>query len=80
MACGCPLVISDIPVFHEVCGDAGWYVNHTNQAEIMAAMLRLMEDKQAADSRKEEGIRRAKLFSRQQSVRLLEEEINAAGY
>ncbi len=80
MACGCPVVISDIPVFHEVCGDAGWYVNHTSQQDVMTTLLRLLQDKKAAESRKDEGIRRSKLFSRHLSVKQLEEEIKACGY
>jgi len=30
MSCGCPVLVSDIPVLHEVCGDAATYFDPYN--------------------------------------------------
>lgn len=39
LACGCPVIVSDIPSVHEVCGDAVEYVD-PNDIEAMAAGIR----------------------------------------
>jgi glycosyltransferase involved in cell wall biosynthesis len=38
MAHGCPLVLSDLPVLHETCGDAGFYVDPRNIPSILHGM------------------------------------------
>jgi len=38
MANNCPLILSDIPVFHETCGDAGRFVDPYDMASIVAGM------------------------------------------
>ena len=40
-AAGVPLVLSDIPLFHEVGGDAAVYFNHSDPAAFAAAVRRL---------------------------------------
>lgn len=44
MAVGLPVVVSDIPVFHEVVGDAGRYIDHTSTAAIADAITNLFAD------------------------------------
>src|SRR5439155_6239770 len=38
MSVGVPVVVSDIPVLREVCGDAAWYADPSNAESIAAAL------------------------------------------
>ena len=38
MSNGCPMILSDLPVLHETCGDAGLYVDPRNITSIMQGM------------------------------------------
>jgi glycosyltransferase involved in cell wall biosynthesis len=44
MAVGLPVVVSDIPVFHEVVGDAGIYVDHSSPRAIAESVAALRDD------------------------------------
>ena len=44
MACGTPVVASEIPVLREIGADAAVYVDPTNPEAIAAGLLRLLED------------------------------------
>ncbi len=46
MAMGCPVILSDIPVFHEIYGDAPCYVDPYNNREIGLAMQKIMTDRE----------------------------------
>lgn len=39
MACGCPVIASDIPICREVCGDAGTYVSPSDGRDFISKML-----------------------------------------
>lgn len=80
MACGCPLIISDLEVFHEVCGAVALYVNPKEKNEAAGAMLTVMQDHENVQQRRIQGTERAALFSRQQAAETLKKEIIAAGY
>ena len=41
---GTPLLLSDIPVYHEICGDAALYVNPNDTASISAGIRQIVED------------------------------------
>lgn len=43
--CGCPVLCSDIPVLHEVCGDSVMYCNPHDIQDIAEKMLNLAENK-----------------------------------
>jgi glycosyltransferase involved in cell wall biosynthesis len=60
---GCPVVASDIPSVRERCGDATQYCDPADVASIVAAVRRVLGDKQLANSLVEAGYRRAKQFS-----------------
>jgi glycosyltransferase involved in cell wall biosynthesis len=45
MACGCPVIVSDIPALRERCGDAAIYCDPYDIESIAAAVERLMDDK-----------------------------------
>jgi alpha-1,3-rhamnosyl/mannosyltransferase len=44
MACGTPVFVSDIPVMHEIAGDAGFYVDPHDVGNMSDGLLRLLSD------------------------------------
>ena len=67
MACGCPVVASDIPPLREVCMDAALYVNPYSDEEIAEAVLRITGDAGGDLKRRlvGSGYKRAGYFSRE---------------
>ena len=63
MACGCPVITSNVAACPEVAGDAALLVNPRSVDEIAAAMLRLSEDKDLRGSLRERGLARARRFT-----------------
>ncbi len=45
MATGCPMIVSDIPVFHEIAGDTAVYVPAGDPAALAQRMQRMVEDR-----------------------------------
>lgn len=45
VSCGAPVLVSDIPLFHEVLGEAAWYANPKNCVEIANGMQSMMDVK-----------------------------------
>ena len=46
MSCGCPVLVSDIPVLREVCGDAATYFDPYNPYDIRKAIKQFLETSQ----------------------------------
>ena len=44
MACGCPVIVSEIPALQERCGDAAIYCDPHDIASIMTAVTQMMDD------------------------------------
>ena len=44
MSHGCPMVLSDLPVLHETCGDAGFYADPRNITSITQGMEELVRN------------------------------------
>ncbi len=63
MACGCPCVLQDLPVFREVAGQAALFVDYEDADAGAEAMRRIAEDDGLASSLREAGIERARLYS-----------------
>jgi glycosyltransferase involved in cell wall biosynthesis len=63
MACGCPVVVSNVTSLPEVCGDAGFYVNPLDVESIAAGIEKVLRDGELRQSMIEKGLERAKLFS-----------------
>jgi glycosyltransferase involved in cell wall biosynthesis len=63
MACGCPVVVSNVASLPEVCGDAGFYVDPTDVSAIAEAMARVLEDTELRTRLIQRGLERANLFS-----------------
>jgi glycosyltransferase involved in cell wall biosynthesis len=63
MACGTPVVASDIDALREVAGDSALYAAPRDSAGFSRAIERFLEDDDARDFFREAGLRRAALFT-----------------
>jgi glycosyltransferase involved in cell wall biosynthesis len=63
MACGTPVITSNLSSLPEVAGDAAILINPYNTAEITAAMRMVASDAQLRSQLSQQGIARANLFS-----------------
>ncbi len=59
MACGAPVIASDIPIFHEIFEGAVLFVNPQKPNEIAETMQRIIEDRQLAATMREQGLKTA---------------------
>lgn len=73
----CPVVVSDIPAFREVCGEAALYFRPTDIQDMQNKMNRLMHDEALQKRLAEQGIEQAKRFSWEQSASTIKQLINA---
>lgn len=69
MACGCPVVCSNVTSLPEVAGDAACYFDPTSPEEIAECINRLWNDDGALNVMRDQGIKRAKLFSWEKTAR-----------
>ena len=63
MTFGCPVVVSDLPVMHERCGDAALYCDPHDIGSIVGAATRIIDDPALATSLADRGYARAKQFT-----------------
>jgi glycosyltransferase involved in cell wall biosynthesis len=63
MACGCPVVVSNVASLPEVCGNAAQYVDPDNIEGIAEGIHKVLTDEPLRQSMMEKGLERAKLFS-----------------
>jgi glycosyltransferase involved in cell wall biosynthesis len=63
MACGCPVVASDIVSLKERCGDAAVYCNPHSVDSITAAVERVMDDDALREALRTAGLKRAAKFT-----------------
>lgn len=63
MACGTPLIVSDIPAHREVIGDAGIFLSPSNPEAWVQALNKIVEDDGLKDSLVQKGFARVKMFS-----------------
>ena len=63
MACGCPAVVSDIPVFHEVGGDAVEYFESCAAESLAHKMSIVLEDSERRKRLQVSGLQRAGTFT-----------------
>jgi glycosyltransferase involved in cell wall biosynthesis len=69
MACGAPVVASNISSLPEVAGDAAILVNPKDVHQIALAMRQILEDAHLAQELRERGLRRAAQFTWEQTAR-----------
>jgi glycosyltransferase involved in cell wall biosynthesis len=63
LQCGAPLICSDLPVLHEVAGDAAIYASPRRPEEIARAMVDVISQPKIRDDLRSKGVARAALFS-----------------
>jgi glycosyltransferase involved in cell wall biosynthesis len=69
MACGTPVVTSNVSSLPEVAGEAALLVNPHNVEEIAGAMRRALEDADLAQALRQRGLDRARLFRWERTAR-----------
>lgn len=69
MACGMPVIASDIPAFREIYGDAAMPVNPQEPMEIADAMRIIIEDRALANQFRQRGFQKAAQLSWDESAR-----------
>jgi len=63
MACGAPVITSNIPAFREQVGDAGITVGLENKEDLVEAILRVLTDKELQKNMSNRSLKRSCLFS-----------------
>lgn len=63
MAAGTPTIASDIPVFHEVCGEASLFFNPDDAAELAAHLMTVLTDPTVSQHLVEKGTKNLERFS-----------------
>ncbi|MCD6518786.1 MAG: glycosyltransferase family 4 protein [Anaerolineae bacterium] len=69
MACGAPVVCSDMPLFHEVCGEAALFADPLSPEAIAEAVRGVLEKAALREALRRRGLERAKLFNWQETAR-----------
>jgi glycosyltransferase involved in cell wall biosynthesis len=69
MACGTPVVVSNVSSLPEVVGDAALLFNPENDEEITVALWRVLSDTALRDELRAKGLRRAGAFSWERAAR-----------
>ncbi|MGL5956904.1 MAG: glycosyltransferase family 4 protein, partial [Brevinema sp.] len=71
MACGCPLLLSDIPAYRETAGDAALYADPTNPYDIQEKMKEMINNEELRIDLIKKGRERLKNFSKEQTMQKL---------
>ena len=76
MACGCPVLVSDIPVLREVCGTAAQYFNPLDSNDILRTITQYLNDADVIKEKmRQQGFANVARFSWQQSAKNLIEKL-----
>ena len=72
MACGCPVLVSDIPVLREVCGEAARYFNPLEPREILYAITQYLNNADVIkETMRQKGYANVTRFSWEKSAELV---------
>ncbi len=72
MACGCPVLVSDIPVEREVCGDAALYFNPLDSKNILHTITQYLNDADVIKEKmRQKGYENVTRFSWERSAKVL---------
>jgi len=76
MACGCPVIVSDIASLPEVCGDAAVYIDPYDPNDIAEKIKLVVNDGDLREKMRLKGLEHAKMFTWQkcaaQTIRAIE--------
>ena len=75
MACGCPVITSNNSSLPEVVGDAGVMIDWDSDEQHIKAYEKYYFDKKFRDEMAEKGVKRSKLFSWKNTVKVMEEKM-----
>ena len=76
MACGCPVLVSDIPVLREVCGTAAQYFNPLDPDDILRTITQYLAQADVIKEKmRQQGFANVARFSWQQSAKNLIEKL-----
>ena len=76
MACGCPVLVSDIPVEREVCGDAALYFNPLEPENILQIITQYLNNEETLKEKmRQKGFENIRRFSWEKSAEKLMKEI-----
>lgn len=70
MACGAPVIASDIPVFHETLGEAALFFTPTDVNDLARTMVELLKNEEHRRSLSLAGVKQAAKFSWETTARL----------
>lgn len=62
LACGVPVIASDIPVLHEAGGESPYYVDCSDEDQLASVIVKVLEDEKLRTEMIEKGYRHASLF------------------
>lgn len=68
-SCGCPVVISDIPVFREIYKDTALYFNPLDPNDIAAKIEKIIDDEKTRNFLIEKGLENAKRYTWENSAK-----------
>lgn len=68
MACGCPVVVSNVAALPEICADAALYVDPNDTQNVADAMRRILTDDSLRQHLVDRGLDRVKQFTWQKTV------------
>ncbi len=71
MAYGTPVVVSDIPVFREILGEAALFADPHSPKDIAGTMRRVLADPALAQGLRQKGLERVELFSWEKAAKEL---------
>jgi glycosyltransferase involved in cell wall biosynthesis len=69
MACGCPVVTSNVSSIPEIVGDAGVLINPDNEEEMLKAIVSIISDANIRENMRRKGLDRARHFSWEAAAR-----------
>jgi glycosyltransferase involved in cell wall biosynthesis len=69
MACGTPVIVSNVASLPEVVGDAGLLIDPHDVDELTVALWRVLNEEQLRREMQEKGLRQAELFSWERAAR-----------
>ena len=79
MACGVPVLTSNVSSMPEVAGDAAVLVDPEDTRSITAGLLKILTDPRLAAELSEKGLQRARVFTWERTARLALETFEVAG-
>jgi len=69
MACGCPVIASNVSSLPEICGDAAYYIDPHSIESLAEGIKKVLTDQNLRESLIKKGMERARLFTWERSAR-----------